>query len=167
MVATIVPRDDEFRQAWMDGVPVRDLARKYKVAQGTISSTAKSMGLPVRVRGHRSKIADDALFRSLWNSKQTLRQIGNVYGVTAARVSAFAKSVGLPSRQHVPSAPPPRRAKPAAEIEPEQDTPDTATLVGQLVASNGRYAALAEIAERHGLTLAETQRRYHAARCAA
>jgi len=93
-------------------------------------------------------IVDQDRFAALYRSGLTRRKIAREVGCHEAYVSVLARKLGLGPRRVKASAAPAGAAV---------DRP----LKHPILATEGRYAALADYAREHGLTSADAQRLWH------
>lgn len=173
---------EELRRLWADPDMTQvAIAAHFGCTRNAVEQQAKRLDLPPR--GPAPLKIDMAEFRHMWaDPDMTQVAIAAHFGCTPQTIAARAKAAGFAARpkrksgsgrqaQHRPAAGFGRlRAVPPVPVRSAVAEPATlardAFLVGRLVATKGRYAALAEIAAEEGWTMAEAQRRWHMARCA-
>jgi DNA-binding CsgD family transcriptional regulator len=113
---------------------------------------------------HTNNVAKFRLTREevlpLWVAGASLQEIADTLGCTAKTVRSNTARLDLPAREYrsnkwwlvaETTAPEPRPA------------PAKPGITGRLIASKGKWAALAEIADEQGLTMRQVQQRYHQA----
>jgi DNA-binding CsgD family transcriptional regulator len=95
----------------------------------------------------------------LWLAGASLQQIADEIGCTVATLKRNVDRLDLPSREYVGN----RWRLVGAPAQPTAQ-PAPTDLTGRLLATKGRWAELAKVADKHGLTMAQVQQRYHKAR---
>lgn len=158
------------------------IARMMGFEINSIRQQLRRLGL--RAAGRAVSQIDVERLRALYDSGMPVREIAATLGFAQSNIENHIRKNGFPKR---------RRAKAVSEAEVtvaaeteiqvaeeaaipfEADAeapvvadapapPSTPDLTGQVLATKGRYAALAEFAQRHNLTQTRTLQLYHAAR---
>lgn len=110
----------------------------------------------------------DATIARLYRRKMSLEQIGAEVGLSSGGVCKAVRRMGLPPRREAPSRPRRRKVpapKPVAEPKPAPAVPDwTVERDARLVASHGRYAEIAALADSWRMPLRRVMARYLAVR---
>lgn len=114
----------------------------------------------------RTSRIDPEAFRAMWEDQTPRAEIAKAFGVATEYVTHVARKLGLPprhwggKRQHV-EVPRPGSNKP--DPVPEKPASTIPGLTGELINTQGKYAALSAIGSREGWTWVQTIQRYHAA----
>lgn len=143
------------RTRWLEGRTGPEIARELGCSIPYVSATAKQLGLPGRNDKPFSKEMPglEALVASGW----TVERIAEHFDAAEATVYRRMELLGLrrPGWADLPE-------KPAAVKRREPEI-DLSTVTGRLLATKGRWSALAEVAAKQGWTSRQAQQRYHAA----
>lgn len=157
-------RESAFRADWLAGVASDVLAARYGFGTGNLATCqGRRLGLPKRSRyaltdAERVASMADPGWQSPGRSKAADRKpVGRKPAAPAGRVVVTARDLA-------PVAAPPRvlacakrrRAADAAPLEP--------ALAADVLQTGGRYAALSDVAARHGLTQARALQVWHRVR---
>lgn len=95
----------------------------------------------------------------MWLAGTSLAEIADTLGCNVKTVRRASRRLQLPQRQYV--------GRTWVIVGPANSEPDEKPaprdLTGRLIATGGKWAALAEIADAEGLTMTQIQQRYHRA----
>ena len=143
------------RTRWLEGRTGPEIARELGCSIPYVSATALSLGLPRRSNKPFSHKMPG--LEALVASGLTVERIAEHFDVAEATVYRRIEVLGLrrPGRADLPE-------KPAA-VERREPEIDLSTVTGRLLATKGRWSALAEVAAAQGWTSKQAQQRYHAA----
>ena len=142
-------------ELWKTDKSLDQIAALLKVSRFTCSRAASEIGLQPRTIT-RVRIDVDKL-RQMVAGGLTLQKIADAFDCSdKSVVRAMAKhGISRPKVQHQDEAP---------RAAPQKPQIAASDLTGRLIATKGRWSALAKIADEQRWTSAQAQQRYHAAR---
>lgn len=158
----------EFRELWVAGTPLSDLATKYGVTPETVRANARRFKYPMdsRPEGGRTVITDKDLFTSLWTSDMPAGEVAEKFNVTVRAVHCYASRHGIK-----------RKKEKQPEKKPEIRASDVPAVPGspfwtrerdeRIFMSNGSLSTLSEIAASLGVPTSNVMARWHKLRAAA
>jgi transposase len=148
-----------------------EVARMLGVDRSTITRAKHRLKLDEC----KPKTLSRAAILPMWLEGLTQSEIAKTVGMPIKTFQRRIQRMNLPERPHWTQrgkeAPqphqvtPPKLRVPKAPTPPEEppaDTPET-RMVADLLRTEGKWAALAEVAKTHGLTLTQAQQHYHRA----
>lgn len=125
-------------------------------------------------RARSPQRVDEALFRRLWHDGASYEEIADAIHISEGSVYAVSVRLDLPRRQAGCRRPVGRIAAPIVNTRPARACPVAAPHPfwtpdrdGLVWATEGKHAALAELAATIGKSIAEVQRRWHGLRAGA
>lgn len=172
---------------WGQNLSIRQIARDLDCAEGYVSVMAVRFNLPPR----SYKKIDDAVFRQMWTDGVPMADICKHFTCSNYAVRDARIRCNLPKRQGSrPRKPKPKAVqKPVPKLpvarkpnarrvalprnmtteahapEPRADNPSwPARLDAALIATRGKYQALAAFAEKHGRPISAVTARWHQVR---
>ena len=164
----------QFARLWAHNTTT-EIARMFGVSRQSVSARAKKFGLPHHRFG-RSPVIDVERARALYEGGMTQDQVALALNVSQSAISKLSVSHAWQKPRSEPEPEPednepmpgPRLHLVASQPESakaaptsERFTPDMDSAIRR---TGGRYRALAELADRYGLTLRTIQARWHAVR---
>jgi len=156
--------DEELRALWLNlNVAQRDIARMLHTSEAKVLLRVEAMGLQRRPRvGSRRYVPDWDAMVADYESGLAVRIVARKHKVDYRSLQTECDKRGVTNRFRKKRAevpPPPPKPIPAG--------PDLATETGRLLATKGKWSALAAFATALGISQPEAQRRYHFARASA
>jgi transposase-like protein len=90
-------QEEHFRSDYLAGVPMRDLATRYRVNRETVYRQASRLGLPPR----KARLGQDDVRAcvDMYGGGKSLANIGQHFGVSPTTVSNALKAAGLRLRK--------------------------------------------------------------------
>ena len=155
--------DDELRALWLDlGVSQREIKQMLKCSEFIMLKRILAMGLERRPRGTaRQVFVDWEPIIADYEGGLSVAKVAQKHNV--CRI-ALAKQMGI--RGIVRRYGSTKRSLALPPTKPPPKAPDLAVETSRILATKGKWAALADFAKSHGITQSEAQRRYHTARAA-
>ena len=155
--------EETLRQMVAYGKTRGEIADLMGVSEFTVWKHVRILGLGGFKMGRRGHNLDEAKFRQLWAGGFTIEGIAEKMSMSSSNVGYHAKRLNLSRRGNGrrKASDMPMDAPVAPQIASQ--TADSG-LVGQLLATKGKWASLADVAARNGLTMTQAQQRFHAAR---
>lgn len=146
------------------GLTYPQIAAMHNVSHKTVQSWVSQWGL-AKTRGATPEQTQKLI--DLWASDMPLQEIADLFGIGQGAVTKRARALGLPHR-HTARRFGDEAPKPADRPKHQKPAPAPAPvgLIGDLIASKGKWAHLSVIASKHGMTMAKVQQEYHKARAA-
>lgn len=168
MTRTLSIDMDAVNQMLADGASVAQVAVELGVKDSTLRGHMSRAGIEPPNNHH--KVAQQmVLARSMAAQGRSVREIAAALGILVATAKWRLKRWGIvtnpprtsrPARKVSDEQPQARPA--AADDEPEVEVgPEMSPIDRELAATGGSYAALALVAERHGLTSVQARSRWH------
>jgi DNA-binding CsgD family transcriptional regulator len=151
-----------FRRLHAQGLTWAEIARHLKIGSSTASQRGRLWCLTPNCDPNKLEPIKRADVLPLWLEGHTPSEIARRLGVDPKRLHGATRRFNLPARAMV-SRGKYRVIAQEQEAEPEAQ-PAPTDLTGRLLATKGRWAELAKVADKHGLTMAQVQQRYHKAR---
>lgn len=162
-VRRVLCNSPEFRAAWNAGQQIEAMAAHYGVSTFTIRRRAQEWGLAARGKKSAGPIteAERAQIVALRDGGATLSEITVATGRSMTGVRGALRKANAGPRPNPAPAPAP------VEVEPE-DLPQVAGAPfwtpardAQVIETQGRYRAMAELADRLGLSSTRINARWH------
>jgi hypothetical protein len=169
------------RELAEQGKTETQIARLMGFEINSIRQQLRRLGL--RAGGRPVSQIDVEKLRALYDSGMPVREIATTLGLAQSNIENHIRKHGFPKRRRakanvaaevpVAAEAETKVTEEAIPVEAEADVtvvgdvpapPSTPDLTGQVLATKGRYAALAEFAQRHNLTQTRALQLYHAAR---
>lgn len=98
----------------------------------------------------------------LWEAEATCAAIGLLMGLQPSSISRRRKALGLTPRLAPRGEPEPESKPVALTAKPEPaPEPEVTPLEADILVTEGRYAALNRVCERHGITMVRAQQLWH------
>lgn len=143
------------RTRWLEGKTGPVIARELGCSIPYVSAMAKELGLPGRNKRQFTKALPG--LEELVASGMTVELIADRLGASETTVYRRMEVLGLrrPGWADLPEKP--------EVVERREPVIDLSTVTGRLLATKGRWSALAEVAAAQGWTSKQAQQRYHAA----
>jgi DNA-binding CsgD family transcriptional regulator len=155
--------EETLADLWGKGKTRGEIAKLMGVSEWTVGQWAKRIGLEKKRMGRPAIAFDEGRFRRLWEGNLTIEDIADRLQMSSTNVGYHARRLGLSRRGH-------GRRKAVDMPTDRPAAPQTASqaagtdLTGRLLATKGRWALLADVAKREGLTMTQAQQKFHAAR---
>jgi hypothetical protein len=139
-----------------DGIPDKQIAESLNMTRPQLAWIVKKHGLPTKRKADHT--STNKIIRQRYLAGDMIKDIAADFGMHKSTIGSRIKAMGLPSRcprAETSTAPATRHVEPVA-------IPDT--IEGRILATKGRYSALAQIADDEGLPLGTVMFRWHRVR---
>lgn len=175
---------DQIKELWFGSLSNKEIAEKLGVGIWILSDRAARLGLPPRTKARKSrpdvKLPDCDKFREMWASGKSVGDIAAAFDCGSSIVWSNAKKYGYPKRGRLAEpAPKPVKAMkvvsfpPKTAAAPIKAQPPLATDFwttdrdAAVIATTGKYAKVAALADRWGIPSQRIMTRWQKLRVAA
>lgn len=151
---------ERLRKLWNEGVPCKEIARRFGVTPYQINKHAAAMGLPRR-EGMKATAAQEGKIVRLYTDGLSMMRVGIEVGVSHATVHRVLAKSGLSRGNGITGQT--RRYGARKPTEVQEAPPEPVTLDERLIATKRRWADLSRIAAQQGWSSTRAQQEYHRA----
>lgn len=142
--------DADIRAHWDGPGSIPEIAEKFSVTYEHIRRRASECGFETRTL--QKSLVNDTKLRALWHTPMTITAIAQAIGSSRSAVDSRSRVLHLGPKRSMP--PPPAPPQPQVEVL----APLTA--IGRLLATKGRYSAVAAWAAENEMTAGQAHAKW-------